>query len=265
MAIRTRATIDGYSPTSTKSTTTTSTTKPTTSYTTTPRISGFDFDAQTKAALIANPPTNATYTPAPSLSGTPTLTPKVTASTPTAPPPMTTAVPPPPSVAPPTVAPPTPQNPPGTTQPQQPQQQGPIADATAFDSGTLNQILTALEAKYGLSREQLLAEQGEVGRLYRFINANLTRMEQDATRGNVEASLGRGILRSGIHLENQANIEQDFTERRAQAEGEKATKLAYIQNQLATLQSELEQERMSESQRFGQRGMDFARQFASTF
>lgn len=143
-------------------------------------------------------------------------------------------------------------------------QGGQISDATAFNPAVLAQILASLEAQYGLSAEQLMADQSEVGRLYQFITSNLGRMEAEATRGETESSLGRGILQSGIHLENQANVERDFAERRASAEGEQAQQLTYIQNQVAQLQAQLEADRMQAAQGFGQQGLDYASQYAGT-
>ena len=139
-----------------------------------------------------------------------------------------------------------------------------IGDATAFNPAVLAQILTALEAQYGLSQEQLLADQSEVGRLYRFINQNLGRMETTALEGGVESSLGRGILRSGIHLEQQAETERDFAERQASAEGEQAQQLTYINNQLAQLEAQKQAEIMAAAQGFGQQGLNYAQQYAGS-
>lgn len=139
-----------------------------------------------------------------------------------------------------------------------------ISDATAFNPAVLAQILASLEAQYGLSAEQLMADQSEIGRLYQFISSNLTRLEAESLKGEQESSLGRGILRSGIHLENQANVERDFAERRASAEGEQAQQLTYIQNQLAQLQAQLEADKMAAAQGFGQQGLDYASQYAAT-
>ena len=139
-----------------------------------------------------------------------------------------------------------------------------IGDATAFNPAVLAQILTALEAQYGLSQEQLLADQSEVGRLYRFINQNVGRMETTALEGGVESSLGRGILRSGIHLEQQAETERDFAERQASAEGEQAQQLTYINNQLAQLEAQKQAEIMAAAQGFGQQGLNYAQQYAGS-
>lgn len=139
-----------------------------------------------------------------------------------------------------------------------------VSDATAFNPAVLAQILASLEAQYGLSAEQLMADQSEIGRLYQFISANLNRLEAESLKGEQESSLGRGILRSGIHLENQANVERDFAERRASAEGEQAQQLTYIQNQLAQLQAQLEADKMAAAQGFGQQGLDYASQYAAT-
>jgi hypothetical protein len=134
-----------------------------------------------------------------------------------------------------------------------------IVDAGTFDQGTLNQILTALEAQYGLTREQLLADQSEIGQLYRFVQSNLNGLERNAMLGVQENSLSRGVLRSGIHLENASRVEQDFAQRRAQAEAEKATKLGYIQRQLAELEAELLAERNVTAQGVGQQGLQHSR------
>ena len=138
-----------------------------------------------------------------------------------------------------------------------------IADPTTFDANTLEEILGALEAKYGLTREQLMAEEGEVGRLYQFVAANLGRMQEQALRSGQEASIGRGILRSGIHLEQQAQTQGQYAEQAALQQGEKARQLAYIRNQLAQLEADLKAETAASAVGFGDEGLAYARERAA--
>jgi hypothetical protein len=134
----------------------------------------------------------------------------------------------------------------------------PIGAPSNFDKDALEKLLTSIEARYGLSREELLADTTEVGNLYRFLNSNLGNLEREASAGEQESAIGRGILRSGIYLANAGRVERDFAERRSQAEAEKAQKLGFIESSLANLQKQLEEEKSKAAIGFGNEGVNYA-------
>lgn len=114
--------------------------------------------------------------------------------------------------------------------------QGPGVGALRDLSGQeLEAALAAIESQYGLTREQLLADQSELGSTYRFLFSNLERQRQAATQGVTGDALQRGILRSGIHQGNVADVEQQFAEQTAQAEAAKQSRLFQINQALAAL------------------------------
>ncbi len=98
-------------------------------------------------------------------------------------------------------------------------------------------MLAGLEAQYGLNREQLLAGEGEVANLYRFIVANLEAARTQAVGGVQEGHIRRGILRSGIAAENQARVENAFAQQQAQAAADRDQRLAQVALALQQLEA----------------------------
>lgn len=139
------------------------------------------------------------------------------------------------------------------------------ASGSAFDANTLEQILVAMETKYGLSREQLLAEQGELGRTYRFLLANLERSREEELLRSQGQSISRGILRSGIHLRDQSKIQASYAEQAAQSAAEKAAREAAIAQEIARLEAELAAESVTTAAEFGSEGIEYKKERASTY
>lgn len=93
------------------------------------------------------------------------------------------------------------------------------AAVTAADEA-LERQLKAIEAEFGMTREELERDEGEAGRQYRQALAGLL-LERDA---NIEASLNemieRGIIQSGITLQHQADVQEAFARQKAAASGD---------------------------------------------
>lgn len=132
-----------------------------------------------------------------------------------------------------------------TEQPGSPQIEG-------LNAAEIEAALSALEAKYGLTREQLLADQTEIGATYRFLAANLQKARSQALQGVDQDALARGVLRSGIAVQNRAEVSNDFAQREAQAEQEKAQRLRAINNALSSLGSNLASDKAATAQGIGQ-------------
>lgn len=111
------------------------------------------------------------------------------------------------------------------------------ATPPAYDLTALEAMLAGLEAQYGLNREQLLAGEGEVANLYRFIVANLEAARTQAVGGVQEGHIRRGILRSGIAAENQARVENAFAQQQAQAAADRDQRLAQVALALQQLEA----------------------------
>lgn len=104
-----------------------------------------------------------------------------------------------------------------------------------LSAAELDAALAAIESQYGLTREQLLQDQSELGATYRFLFSNLERQRTAMTQGATGEALQRGILRSGIHQGNIADVEQQYSEQTAQAEAAKQSRLFQINQALAAL------------------------------
>lgn len=127
-----------------------------------------------------------------------------------------------------------------------------ISEVQGLNAAEIEAALTALEAKYGLTREQLLADQTEIGATYRFLAANLQKARSAALEGVDQDALARGVLRSGIAVQNRAEVSNDFAQREAQAEQEKAQRLRAINNALASLDTSLASDKAATAQGIGQ-------------
>lgn len=109
-----------------------------------------------------------------------------------------------------------------------------------LDTTVLEKILAGIEAKYGVDRESLLAQEGQAGDLFRFVLANLQAARSEAERSSREEGIRRGILRSGIMAKRQAEIANQFAQQEAQAVAERDQKLAQIALALQALDAQLQ-------------------------
>jgi hypothetical protein len=114
-------------------------------------------------------------------------------------------------------------------------------------------MLAAIEAQYGLSREQLLAGEGEAADLYRFIVANLSAAQADAEAGVTEGAIRRGILRSGIAAEQQADVVNEFAQRGQQASADRDAKMSQIALAIQELEAEMAREKTATAVDYTQR------------
>lgn len=106
--------------------------------------------------------------------------------------------------------------------------------ATSMDDA-LEATLNAIGAQYGMTREQLMADQGEAGRQFRMALAGLRRQRAQAKSDVYDSMVQRGILQSGETLENQTQVARDAAEAQAQLVGDRDFKRAQIAAQLASL------------------------------
>lgn len=137
-----------------------------------------------------------------------------------------------------------------------------LPDTAAFDASTLEAILASIEARYGLSKDQLLADESEVGRLYRFLQSNLAQQQAAAVASSQDEAVQRGILRSGIQLQREGAIENEFAQQKSFASAENAAKLEAIRRQLANLEAQQVAEQQAAAAYVGGGRLDTNRQLA---
>lgn len=137
-----------------------------------------------------------------------------------------------------------------------------LPDTAAFDASTLEAILASIEARYGLSKDQLLADESEVGRLYRFLQSNLAQQQAGAIASSQDEAVQRGILRSGIQLQREGQIENEFAQQKSFASAENAAKLEAIRRQLANLEAQAVAERQAAAAYVGGGRLDTNRALA---
>lgn len=111
-------------------------------------------------------------------------------------------------------------------------------DGPDFDIKAVDAAIKALEAQFNLTKEQLLADDSEIGRTYRLLQAQALRGRDADLESSVNQSLERGILRSGIAAEDQADVIRDFAELSSDLTSKEAAARAKIQSEISVAESE---------------------------
>lgn len=104
----------------------------------------------------------------------------------------------------------------------------PVTSADALDLA-----IAAIEAQYGLTKEQLLADKSAVGQTYRQLVFQARRQRTLEARQALLGSVERGITRSGITAQEQTDLRQRWAEQLALLQTQKNSQLGQIQSQLA--------------------------------
>jgi len=108
-------------------------------------------------------------------------------------------------------------------------------DQTDMGDDTLNATLAAIEAEFGMTKQQLLNDQGEAGRQYRQIIAGMQMQRRNDLEAVRDDLVQRGILRSGETLENETKLQRGYAQNVAAAQGDRDLQLANAAAQLAAL------------------------------
>lgn len=108
----------------------------------------------------------------------------------------------------------------------------------ALNASALEAALAAIEAQFGLTREQLLADRSAIGQEYQLLFAQAQRAREQGLEQTTQGFQERGLVRSGLHAEGLANTELAFAEQLAGLEGGRASQFAGIDSQLAALQGQ---------------------------
>lgn len=114
-----------------------------------------------------------------------------------------------------------------------------------FTSAEIESALAGLEAQYGMTREQLLADQSMIGAQYRLLMARLNRSRQMGIESATNDAVSRGIYNSGILGENIQQVETDYMEQTRAQEEQRLAQEQAIQSQLDFLDPQLRAEQGS--------------------
>lgn len=107
-----------------------------------------------------------------------------------------------------------------------------------FTEDDIAAALAAIEAEFGLTREELLRDQTLIGAQYRLLTAQLARQREKAL-GQAEAgALQRGLFRSGIFAAEVGDIAQQFGEAQAEAQTQYQAQNLNFESQLEALDAE---------------------------
>lgn len=115
-----------------------------------------------------------------------------------------------------------------------------------FTEEDIAAALAAIEAEFGLTREQLMADQTIIGAQYRLMTAQLARRRESALEQTEAGALQRGLFRSGIYAAEAGKVSQEFADAEAQAFQEKTSQELAIEQRLATLEAEKERKKAEE-------------------
>jgi len=115
-----------------------------------------------------------------------------------------------------------------------------------YTEDDINAALRAIEAEFGLTREQLLGDQTMIGAQYRLLTAQLARQQARALEGAESSALQRGLFRSGIFASEVGDIGQEFGEKQSQNALAKQAQDLAIEQRLATLSAEEESAKAAE-------------------
>lgn len=112
------------------------------------------------------------------------------------------------------------------------------AQAAEFDAlrtRALETQLDAIAAQYGMTKEQLMADETLAGQEFRQATAGLMRQVDEANAASRNSLVDRGILRSGITLADARRIETGQAEQQAALDSDNKFRLAQIEAQRAAL------------------------------
>jgi hypothetical protein len=118
----------------------------------------------------------------------------------------------------------------------------------SIDVEAIEAAIGAIEAQYGLTRDQLLADESEIGRTYRLLLAQSNRAREDAIEAVFSSSVERGITRSGITAEGVADVETLAAEQSADFIAQEAAQRAQIQNEISQAEGAAAAARLSAAQ-----------------
>lgn len=120
----------------------------------------------------------------------------------------------------------------------------------------LTKAISAIEAEYGMTREQLLSDESEIGRQYRLLVAEAQRQGVDAARALESSVLDRGLVQSGIYADQAAQLQQAQAEQVAALRAQEAAALGDLAAQRAALPAQQAAAQAAAAQQAAQAGLD---------
>ena len=119
------------------------------------------------------------------------------------------------------------------------------------DIAAIEAAIAAIEAQFGLTREQLLADQSELGRQYRQLIVQASRAREASIEAVLGNALDRGIVRSGIFAENVTEVEQLNAEQLGDISSSQAASDASTQNAIAVAEAAAAEAKLTAAQQRG--------------
>jgi hypothetical protein len=92
--------------------------------------------------------------------------------------------------------------------------------------------IKAIEKQYNLSEQELLAGQSEVSRQYKLLKIQALRARDADIEQIAESAAGRGVYRSGIRIEQQADVQTGYAEYVADIESRQQVERDTVQRQI---------------------------------
>lgn len=120
----------------------------------------------------------------------------------------------------------------------------------------LEATLRAIEAEYGLTQEQLLTDESDVGRQYRLLLAQSQRAGVQAQQQLQAGALDRGIVQSGIFADQAAKLQAQLSEQGAAYAADRDAQLARIAAERAALPAQQAAAEAAAAQQAAAAGLD---------
>ena len=130
----------------------------------------------------------------------------------------------------------------------------PAPEMTGIDPGTqlqdltdaqLGSLLDLIAARYNLTREQLLADESQIGLQARALTEQLTQLRRDSVRAAQSGASERGLLRSGIHARQVAGIDTAIAGQASQGTAQAQTQLSQVGAAKSQIEAQIAAEQAS--------------------
>lgn len=121
-----------------------------------------------------------------------------------------------------------------------------------LDLQAIRDALAAISAQFDFQEGELTAEQEAARRGFKYLSETLGEQREAALGGLESEAAGRGLLRSGLFLQDSSDIEERSAEALARAQAERDARLRGIRRNLANLKAQERAKRANEARRLAQ-------------
>lgn len=121
-----------------------------------------------------------------------------------------------------------------------------------FELEEIESALAAINAKFGREETGLENQQNAIARAFTLLSDQFGEQETRQLDLSKERAAGGGRIRSGLFLNEQADIADEFADRLTRARAEKSAQLSPIEQALATLEARREEAREQRARQIAQ-------------